>query len=128
MIDPRIDPQLRQSFIDVRAPRFPPVLQQLTSIPVAFLLSKADRPNLAHRQHDVRMRLRTTILGSIPMHIEVRDHPAIHKLALHEIAREQNSLIAAHLPWHREFDLPGKLRVLALLTCLHLVPERGAIL
>jgi hypothetical protein len=49
------------------------------------------------------------------MHVEVRDHPAINKLLLHEIARERDALLLVHFARDRELHLAGKLRVLALL-------------
>src|SRR3546814_8029050 len=72
------------------------------------------RPHVAHRQHDVRVGLGTAVLRLVPMHVQVRDHPAIDKLRLHEILRERDALLLVHLARNRELHLTGKLRVLAL--------------
>src|SRR3546814_13720429 len=48
------------------------------------------RPHVAHRQHDVRVGLGTAVLRLVPMHVQVRDHPAIDQLRLHEILRERS--------------------------------------
>jgi hypothetical protein len=61
------------------------------------------------------------------MHVEVGDHPALHELLFHEIASEAYALLLVHLARNRELHLTRQLRVLALLSCLHLVPQRRAI-
>ena len=57
------------------------------------------------------------------MHIQIRDHPAIDKFGLHEIAGKLDAIDLAHLARNGKFDLASKLRVLALLASLDLVPE-----
>jgi hypothetical protein len=61
------------------------------------------------------------------MHIEVGDHAAIDKLGLHEIAGKLDALGLAHLARDGELDFAGKLRVLALLERLDIVPEAFAV-
>src|SRR3546814_6321234 len=52
----------------------------------------------------------------VPMHIQIRDHPAIDKFGLHEIAGKLDAIDLAHLARNGKFDLASKLRVLALLA------------
>jgi len=61
------------------------------------------------------------------MHVHVRDHAAIDKLLFHKVLRELDPLLLVHLARNRELHLTGKLRVLALLACLHLVPQGRAV-
>jgi hypothetical protein len=68
------------------------------------------------------MGLGLAILAHIPMHIEVRDHAAFHELLGHKVARQADALLPVHLARNREFHLTGKLRVLADLASLDLVP------
>ena len=70
----------------------------------------------------MRVRLGTAVLRMIPMHVEVSDHSAPDELLFHEIAREAHPLLLVHLARNRELHLAGKLRVLALLGGLDLVP------
>ena len=123
MIDMCIDIQFGQTRVDMIGPRDPPFLQQRVAVPVAHLLPEPLRANLAHRQHDMRVRLGFAVLAPVPMHIEVRDHAAFDELLLDEIAGELHALRLVHFARNRELDLTGKLRVLALFPCLHLVPQ-----
>ena len=61
------------------------------------------------------------------MHIEVRDHAAIHELGLHEVAGEVDPLLPGHFAGDGELDFAGQLRVLALLERLDIVPEAFAV-
>jgi len=127
MIDPPLQPQLGHALIHMSRPCLTPALQMLIAVPVAVLLAEPLRSHLAHRQHDMRVRLRTAVLRMVPMHVEVGDHPAPDELLFHEIAREANALLLAHLARDRKLHLARQLRVLALLACLHLVPQHGAV-
>jgi hypothetical protein len=57
------------------------------------------------------------------MHIEIGDHAPIHEFAPNEVAGQLDPLSLGHLAGKREFDLSGKLRVLADLEGLDIVPE-----
>ena len=100
MVDPRVDPEFRQPLVDVRAPRFPPMLQQFVPVPVALLLAKAVGPHFAHRQHDMGVWLGASVLGLVPVHIEIRDHATLHELLRDKIARQRDALLACHLTWN----------------------------
>src|SRR3546814_16391100 len=68
-----------------------PVVQQVGSVPVANLGAKALLVHLAHRQHDVRVRLGLTVSADIPMHIEIGDHAALDKFAFDKLACQPNA-------------------------------------
>ena len=76
----------------------------------------------------MRVRLGAAVLRLVPMHVEVRDHSAIDELLFDELAGELDALLLVQLARDRELDLAGKLRVLALLAGLDLVPQRRAII
>jgi hypothetical protein len=61
------------------------------------------------------------------MHIEVGDHAAFDELLFDELAGERDALLLVQLARNRELHLAGKLRVLALLAGLDLVPQASAI-
>jgi hypothetical protein len=116
MVDPRINIELGKPLVDMIGPCLAPLLQQLRAVPLAHLLAEPLRPYLAHRQHDMRVRLGLAVLAHVPMHIEVRDHAAFDELLVHEIARELDALRLVQLARNRELNLAGKLRVLAFLA------------
>ena len=128
MVDPRLQPQLRHALVDMRRPSLAPHVQKRRGIPVAVLLPETVRPNVAHRQHDMRVRLRAAVLRLVPMHVEVRDHSPADELLGHEIAGERDALLLVHLARNRELHFTSELRILALLARLHLVPQRGAVI
>src|SRR3546814_18806508 len=76
MVDPRINIERRKPFVDMIGPCLAPPFQKLGAVSLAHLLAEPLRPYLAHRQHDVRVRLGLAVLAHVPMHIEVRDHAA----------------------------------------------------
>ena len=57
------------------------------------------------------------------MHIEIGDHASIHEFAPSEVAGQFDALRLTHLARDGEFDLAGKLGVLADLERLDIVPE-----
>src|SRR3546814_3642800 len=61
-------------------PGHAPFLQQRRAVPLAHLLAEALRANLAHRQHDMRVRPGLPVLAHVPMYIHVRDHAAFDEL------------------------------------------------
>ena len=119
--------QLGQPLVDMDTPRLTPFLQQRRAVPFAHLLAEALRPYLAHRQHDMCVRLGLTVLAHVPMHIQVRDHAAFDELLFDEIARELDPLLLVQLARDRELDFARQLRVLALLAGFDLVPQGRAI-
>src|SRR3546814_6012810 len=71
----------------------------------------------------MRVRLGLAVLAHVPMHIEVGHHAAFDELLFDELAGELDALLLVQLARNRELDFAGKLRVLALLAGLHLVPR-----
>lgn len=61
------------------------------------------------------------------MHIQIGDHALIDKLQLREVAGKFDALRLTHLAWNDELDPTRKLRVLAYLERLHIVPEPFAV-
>jgi hypothetical protein len=61
------------------------------------------------------------------MHIEVGDHAAVHELRLNKIAGEVDALSLCHLAGKGELDFTSKLRVLALLEGLDVIPQPLAV-
>jgi hypothetical protein len=66
-------------------------------------------------------------LGHIPMHVEIGDH-ALSTNPLHEVAGEFDPLRLTHLARNGEFDLAGKLGVLADFERLDIIPQPFAVL
>ena len=84
VIDPRIDVEFGQALVHMARPTLAPVGQKVGAIPLADLLPERPLPvrfHLAHRQHDVGVRLGQAVRPDVPMHIEIGDHPAIDELA-----------------------------------------------
>ena len=127
MIYAGINIQLGQPLVDMIGPRLAPLLQERIAVPLAHLLPEALGANLAHRQHDMRVRLGLAVLAPVPMHIEVRDHAPIDKLLFDEIAGEAHALSRVHLARDRELDFARQLRVLALLAGLDFIPQASAV-
>ena len=123
MIDPQIMPKLRQPLVRQRCPPLPPFQQQLRPVPLPDLPAETVRPDRARRQHHMRMRLRLSVRSDIPMHVQVRHHPAIDELLAHEIPRQPDAVCLRHLARNRELHLTGKLRIATHLNPLHLVPQ-----
>ena len=124
MIDPEIVPQLRQTLVRQLGPALAPAHQLLGAVPLPRLLAEPLRPNLAHRQHDMRVRLVLAARRAAPVHVQVRHHAVRHELLAHEILRQPNRVGLGKLPRERKLDLTRKLRVLAFLARLDLVPQR----
>src|SRR3546814_16980768 len=103
-------------------PGHAPFLQQRRAVPLAHLLAEALRANLAHRQHDMRVRLGLPVLAHAPMYIHVRDHAAFDELLFDTIAGELDALLLVQLARNRELPLARQLPVLALPAGLHPVP------
>ncbi|MCY1170356.1 hypothetical protein D9M73_104240 [compost metagenome] len=127
VIDPCIDIQFGQTRVDVLAPTLAPFLQQVGAVPVAVLLAEPVLADLAHRQHDMRVRLRHAVGTDIPMHVQIGDHAAVDKLVAHEVAGERDALFLGHFSGNRELDLAGELRVDPLLGRFDLVPQLFAV-
>src|SRR3546814_14732774 len=104
-------------------PSLAPVVQQVGSVPVANLGAKALLVHLAHRQHDVRVRLGLTVSADIPMHIEIGDHAALDNFAFDKLACQPNAFGLMQLARDGELNLAGKLRVLAHLGGFNTAPR-----
>src|SRR3546814_2668504 len=91
--------------VDMIGPGHAPFLQQRRAVPLAHLLAEALRANLAHRQHDMRVRLGLPVLAHVPMYIHVRDHAAFDELLFDKIAGELDALLLVQLARNRELHL-----------------------
>ena len=127
MVDARVDVEFGQALIGKLGPAFAPALDHLRAVPVPHLLAKTVLVHRAHGQHDMGMGFGHAVLGHVPMHIEIGDHAPIHELRLHEVAGQFDALSLGHLARKGEFDLAGKLRVLADLERLDIVPKPFAV-
>ena len=127
MVDPRIDVEFDQAPIGDLRPAFAPALHHLSAVPVPDLPAKTVLVHRAHGQHDMRMGLGHAILGHVPMQIEIGDHAPIDEFAANEVAGQFDPLSLCHLAWNGEFDLAGKLRILADFEGLDIVPEPLAV-
>jgi hypothetical protein len=86
MVDPRVNVEFGQALIGELRPAFAPALDHLRAIPVPDLRAETVLVHRAHRQHDMGMRFGASILGHIPMHIEIGDHAPVHEFAPSEVA------------------------------------------
>jgi len=127
MVDPRVDVEFRQPLIGKLGPAFAPTLDHLRSVPVPHLRAETVLVRRPHRQHDMGMRFGHAVLAHIPMHIEIGDHAPIHEFAPSEVAGQFDALRLTHLARDGEFDLAGKLGVLADFERLDFVPEPFAV-
>ena len=127
MVDARVDVEFGQALIGELGPAFAPALDHLRAVPVPHLLAKTVLVHRAHGQHDMGMGFGHAVLGHVPMHIEIGDHAPIHEFALHEVAGQFDALRLAHLARNGEFDLAGKLGVLADFERLDIVPKPFAV-
>ena len=67
------------------------------------------------------------VFAHVPMHIEIGDHAPIYELRLREVAGQFDALRLTQLARNGEFDLAGKLGVLADLERFDIVPKPFAI-
>jgi hypothetical protein len=123
VIDPRVDIEFGQALVDVIGPALAPLLDQLGLVPVAHLRAEPVFADLAHGEHDMGVGLGLAVRANIPMDIEVGDHALFDELGLGKLPRQLDALFLGQLARNGEFDLAGKLRVLALLGGLDRVPE-----
>ena len=127
MVDPRVDVEFGQALIGKLGPAFAPALDHLGAVPVPHLLAKTVLVHRAHGQHDMGMGFGHAVLGHVPMHIEIGDHAPIDEFAPNEVAGEFDALRLRQLARDGEFDLAGKLGVLADFERLDIVPEPFAV-
>ena len=127
MIDARVDVEFGQALIGKLGPALAPALDQLGAVPVAHLRAKTVLVDRAHGQHDMGMGFGHAVLGHVPMHIEIGDHAPIDELGLNEVAGQFDALRLAHFARDGEFDLAGKLGVLADFERLDIVPQPFAV-
>src|SRR3546814_20401952 len=95
-------------------PGHAPFLQQRRAVPLAHLLAEALRANLAHRQHDMRVRLGLPGLAHVPMYIHVRDPAAFHDLFFAKNAGALGPLLLFTPRWTATPPLPPQPPVLPL--------------
>jgi hypothetical protein len=65
------------------------------------------------------------VLAHVPMHIEIGDHAPIDEFAPNEVAGQFDTFALTHLTRDGEFNLAGKLGVLANLQRLGIVHSRS---
>ena len=127
MVDARVDVEFGQALVGKLRPAFAPALDHLRAVPVPHLRAEAVLVHRAHGQHDMGMGFGHAVFADVPMHIEIGDHALIDELRLREVAGEFDALRLRHLARNGEFDLAGKLGVLADLERLDIVPEPFAV-
>jgi len=127
MINARVDVELGKALVGELGPAPPPALHHLRAVPVAHFPAKAVLVDGAHGQHDMGMGFGHAVLGHVPMDIEIGDHAPIDKLAPNEVAGQFDTLSLAHLARDGEFDLAGKLGILADLERLDIIPQPFAV-
>ena len=127
MVDARVDVEFGKPLVGKLGPALAPALHHLRAVPVPHLLAKTVLVHRAHGQHDMRMGFGHAVFADVPMHIEIGDHALIDELGLHEVAGEFDALCLCHLARNGEFDLAGKLGVLADFECLDIVPQPFAV-
>lgn len=96
VIDAGIDIQSRKPLVRMVAPSLAPVLQKLDVIPFTGLWSEPLISDLSHGEHHVGMRLRRAVGSSVPVDVQVRDHPPIHELPLDKRSGQINGVIPVH--------------------------------
>jgi hypothetical protein len=127
VIDPRIDIEFGKALVDMIGPALAPLLDQLGLVPLAHLRAEPVFADFAHGEHDMGVGLGLAVRANIPMDIEVGDHALFDELGLGKLARQLDALFLGQLARNGEFDLAGKLRVLALLGGLDRIPELFAV-
>jgi hypothetical protein len=85
-------------------------------------LTKAVLVYRPHGQHDMGMGFGHAVFGRVPMHIQIGDHAPIDEFAPNEVAGQFDAVALIHLARDGEFDLAGKLGVLADFERLDIVP------
>ncbi|MBB5705294.1 hypothetical protein FHR21_000619 [Sphingopyxis panaciterrulae] len=113
--------------VDMIGPTLAPLLDKFGAVPVADLLREPALADFAHGEHDMGVRLRHAVRADVPMHIQIRNHAAFDKLGLDEIAGKLDAIGLGHLARNGKLYLAGKLRVLALLGRLDVIPEAFAV-
>ena len=127
MVDARVNVEFGQALVGKLGPAFTPALDHLRAVPLPHLLAKTVLVHRAHGQHDMGMGFGHAVLAHVPMHIEIGDHALIDELGPNEVAGEFDALAFTHLARDGEFDLAGKLGVLADFERLDIVPEPFAV-
>src|SRR3546814_2239930 len=99
--------------------------KQFVAVPFADLGAELGRsvfadPDLAHRQHDMRVRLRQPVGTDIPMDIEIGDHAPVDELGLYKITSELDALFLRHLARSEEHtsELQSLMRISYAVFCL----------
>ncbi len=127
MVDARVDVEFGQALVGKLGPAFAPALDHLGAVPVPHLGAKAVLVHRAHGQHDMGMGFGQAVFADVPMHIEIGDHAQTYKLRLREVAGQFDALSLRQFARNGEFDLAGKLGVLADFERLDIVPEPFAV-
>ena len=127
MVDARVDVEFGQALIGKLGPAFAPALDHLGAVPVPHLLAKTVLVHRAHGQHDMGMGFGHAVLGHVPMHIEIGDHAPIDEFAPERSRGRVRCPAPPHLARDGEFDLAGKLGVLADFERLDIVPQPFAV-
>jgi hypothetical protein len=127
VINAGVVPQIVQPRVRPLRPPLPPVDEKLRAVPVPRLRPEPVALHAAHRQHDVRVRLRLAVGAPAPVHVQVRHHPARDELLAHEVLRQRDRLGPRQLARQRHLHVARELRIAPALARLHLVPQRRAV-
>src|SRR3546814_17573813 len=92
-----------------------PMGHQFGAVPITDLGTELGRSvfaaaDLAHRQHDMRVRPCQSVGADVPMDIEVGDHAALDEPVSDEVAGQLDPLPLGHLPRATETSFASTLR------------------
>ncbi len=123
MVDARVDIEFSHALVGKLGPAFAPALDHLGAVPVSDLPAETVFIHRTHGQHDVCMGFKHTVLGHIPMHIEIGDHAPIDEFAPNEVAGEFNALRLRQFARKGEFHFAGQLGIFPDFERLDIVPQ-----
>src|SRR3546814_16629172 len=106
MIDADIDVEFGKTGVDMIRPALAPLLDKMGSVTVADLRAKPVFAQLAHGEHEMRVRLRQPGGTDVPLDIEVGDHTAFDAFSVGKSVRELDATLLVHLGRDAKLDLP----------------------
>ena len=127
MVDALIAPRALQRPVGMVRPCRSPPLKPFGCVPVPVLLPEPLAGQVAHGQHDMRVRLLLPVCRMTPVQRHVCNHPLGHELLAHIAVDQGAPSLRVQLTRKGDFHLAGKLGVLAPLRRLDAVPQARAI-
>ena len=127
MVDALIAPGPHQCLVGMVGPRRSPPLKPIGCVPVPVLLPEPLAGQVAHGQHDMRVRLLLPVRRMPPVQRHVRNHALGHELLAHITVDQGAPPLRVQFTRKGDFHFAGKLGVLAPLCRLDTVPQTGAI-